>query len=104
MLSPLQAACWLMSIFWGLGAVPSNLTVPLTLAAVLGSMGVAACWVAAFSSGAFDDCSVFSFLLQPTNSHKPRRQSNPSVTIVAFLLFMISPFHVRFSEPAICKQ
>src|SRR2546426_2582234 len=39
---PLHAGSWLMSIFAGLGAVPSNLTVPFTVAAVAGSIGVAA--------------------------------------------------------------
>src|SRR5437660_12220228 len=39
---PLQAGSWLMSIFAPLGAVPARLTVPLTLAAVAGSIGVAA--------------------------------------------------------------
>src|SRR5260370_27911185 len=42
MFMPLQAGSWLMSIFAALGAVPSRLTVPLTLAAVAGSIGVAA--------------------------------------------------------------
>ena len=48
-----------MSIFAALGAVPSNFTVPLTVATVAGSMGVAAgaelrrfaserCWIAPY--------------------------------------------------------
>src|SRR3954454_19328245 len=79
-----------MSIFAGLGAVPSNFTEPLTVATVLGSIGVAAgAAVAAFSSEAFDDCSVFSFLLQPISS-TPSRQRRPNMAIQVFLLFMMS--------------
>ena len=40
---------------------------------------------------------MFSFLLQPTRSHRPRRQSKPN--IATFFLFIISPFRellVRF--------
>ena len=40
-LVPLQPGSWLMSIFAGFGAVPSNFTVPLTVATVAGSIGVA---------------------------------------------------------------
>src|SRR5260221_6582012 len=39
--SPAHLESWLMSILAGLGAAPSNFTVPLTLAAVAGSIGVA---------------------------------------------------------------
>src|SRR6266404_9574356 len=56
---PLQAGSWLMSIFAGLAAVPSRLTVPLTLATVAGSIGVAAGVVAV--PGAAD--SSLGFLL-----------------------------------------
>src|SRR5512146_2957367 len=67
-LVPLHAGSWLISSFVGLGAVPSNLTVPLTVAAVAGSIGVAAAGAADFSAGALDACSVFSFLLHATSS------------------------------------
>src|ERR1051326_8329380 len=88
---PLQAASWLMSILAILGAVPSSFTCPFTVATVLGPIGVAAgAGAAAFSSVAFDDCSVFSFLLQPANSQKPRH-SRPIIANHVFL-FMISPF------------
>src|SRR5262249_13467061 len=57
---PLQLGSWLMSIVAGLGAVPSNVTVPMTVAAVAGSIGVAGAVVAArvdaagwFSRGSF---------------------------------------------------
>src|SRR6266853_1443433 len=74
---PLQAGSWLMSILAALGAVPARLTVPLTLAAVAGSIGVAAgaADVAAVP-GAAD--SSLGFLLhavsrtRPTTAHRPR--------------------------------
>src|SRR5690348_11909533 len=91
LLVPLQAASWLMSILAILGAMPSSFTCPLTVPTVLGSLGVAAGAAgAAFSSVAFDDCSVFSFLLQPANSRK-LRQSRP-ISANHIFLFMISPF------------
>src|SRR6266446_9056526 len=71
---PLQAGSWLMSIFAALGAVPARLTVPLTLAAVAGSIGAAA--GAAAVLGAAD--SSLGFLLhavsrtRPTTAHRPR--------------------------------
>src|SRR5690348_16113177 len=89
-LVPLQPGSWLMSIFAGLGAVPSNLTVPFTVATVAGSMGVAA---GAEVSGALLDCSVFSFLLHAAsanNAHNASMLTN-RVTRSAFL-FMMSPF------------
>src|SRR5208282_4270135 len=73
---PLQAGSWLMSIFAALGAVPAKLTVPLTLAAVAGSIGVAAGAGAAAVLGAAV-CSS-GFLLhavsrtRPTTAHRPR--------------------------------
>src|SRR5512133_1317565 len=74
-LLPLQAGSWLMSIFDGFGAAPSNFTVPVTSAAVAGSIGVAGAAAAVFSVSALEDCSVFSFLLHaasrtiPSNTH-----------------------------------
>src|SRR5258707_7386302 len=38
-----QPGSWLISILEAFGAVPSNLTVPLIVAAVAGSIGVAGC-------------------------------------------------------------
>jgi hypothetical protein len=79
-----------MSILAGLGAVPVKLTVPLTEAAVAGSMGVAGAWVvvAACSSAALDYSVLF--LLQPRDSHRPSKQSSPSIA-VHFLLVIMSP-------------
>src|ERR1051326_3773598 len=86
-LVPLQPGSWLMSIFAGLGAVPSNLTVPFTGATVAGSMGVAA---GAEVSGALLDCSVFSFLLHAPSASSADKQA---ISIQLFFLFIMSPFH-----------
>src|SRR5271168_2238620 len=51
---PLQLGSWLMSILAAFGAAPSNFTVPLTDAAVAGSIGVAAGAAGAVAA----DCSV----------------------------------------------
>jgi hypothetical protein len=71
--------------------VPSNFTVPLIVATVAGSIGVAGAAGAADSVGALLDCSVFSFLHAASIS-----KANNATTIAAFdqpVLFMISPFH-----------
>src|SRR5713101_122931 len=84
---PLQAGSWLMSIFAALGAVPSRLTVPLTLAAVAGSIGVAAgAGVAAVPGAA--DCSS-GFLLHAVNRTSPTAAHRPRVTNHGFR-FIIS--------------
>src|SRR5581483_2230039 len=76
-----------MSIFAGAGALPSNFTVPFTVATVLGSIGVAgaagALAVAAFSSEALED---WSFLLQAARNNSARR-AKLKITI-QFFLFM----------------
>src|SRR6266404_8570676 len=70
---PLQAGSWLMSIFAGLAAVPSRLTVPLTLATVAGSIGADVAVVPGPAG-----CSSLGFLLhavsrtRPTTAHRPR--------------------------------
>src|SRR5271169_4666198 len=87
---PLQAGSWLMSIFASLGATPSKLTVPLTLATVAGSIGVAAgAGVAAVLGAAA--CSSEGFLLhavrtRPTITHRPRATSH------CFRFFISYPF------------
>ena len=90
-LLPLHAASWLMSIFCGFGAVPSNVTAPFTVAAVAGSMGadVAAGFVSELGEV---PCSslVFSFLLQPASNANPSRQSE-NIAVQIFL-FIMSPF------------
>jgi hypothetical protein len=80
-----------MSIFDSLGAVPSNFTVPLIVATVAGSMGVAA--GAIVSAGALVDCSVFSFLLQAASvSNAPSAITLSVVAAQPVFLFMMSPF------------
>src|ERR1700682_1065782 len=83
---PLQAGSWLMSIFAALGAVPARLTVPLTLAAVAGSIGAAA-GAAALPGAA--DCSSLGFLLHAVSRTRPISAHRPSVTNDCFR-FMIS--------------
>src|SRR5260370_24331769 len=65
MFEPAQLGSWLMSILAGFGAAPSNFTVPLMLAAVAGSMGVAA--GAAAELGAAGCSSAVSFLPHPAS-------------------------------------
>src|SRR5713226_8413077 len=85
---PLQAGSWLMSIFAALGAVPARLTVPLTLAAVVGSIGVAAGPDVAAEPGAAD-CSSLGFLLHAVSRTRPTSAHRPRVTNDCFR-FMIS--------------
>src|SRR5581483_655744 len=95
-LSPLQAESWLISILPGLGAVPSYFTVPLMVATVAGSIGLAAgAGVAAFSSVALEDCSVFSFLLHAPSSSRLARQTSASTASHVFLI-MMSPLHLEY--------
>src|ERR1700720_3664404 len=83
---PLQAGSWLMSILFALGAVPARITVPLTLAAVAGSIGAAAgAGVAAVLGAA--DCSS-GFLLHALNRTRPMTAHRPRVTNDCFR-FMI---------------
>src|SRR5260370_4899321 len=65
MFEPAQLGYWLMSILAGFGAAPSNFMVPLMLAAVAGSMGVAA--GAAAGLGAAGCSSAVSFLPHPAS-------------------------------------
>src|ERR1700758_5092698 len=85
---PLQPGSWLMSILDALGAVPSNFTVPLMVATVAGSMGVAA--GAADSVGVLLDCSVFSFLLQGASVNNA--QIARVLTAMAQLVFLFINF------------
>src|SRR5258706_13384233 len=71
---PEQLESWLMSIFAGLGATPSNFTVPLTVAAVAGSIGVAA--GAAAGLDAAGCSSAGSFLPHPANERIALRIGN----------------------------
>src|SRR5580700_604323 len=82
---PAQLGSWLMSIFAAFGAAPSNFTVPLTDAAVAGSMGVAA-GPGVDATGAAG-CSSASFLPHPANRASPGRTQ----IAIHFLVFMMSP-------------
>src|SRR5579864_6339029 len=93
-----------MSILEAFGAVPSNLTVPLTVAAVAGSMGVAA--GAADSAGALLDCSVFSFLLHAASVNNTHIASVPTAIVAQpVFLFMMLPFCGEYTglAPAIAR-
>src|SRR4051812_24358160 len=67
----LHAGSWLMSILVGLGAVPSNFTVPETLATWLLSM------FAGFAVSPLGEllCSVSSFLPQPMRAVRNNRHA-----------------------------
>src|SRR5262249_34168432 len=88
---PLQPGSWLMSILAAFGAVPSNFTVPVTVAAVAGSIGVAAAVGAGVvSAGALLDCSVFSFLLQAVNMRATiTSRANVIIARYIFLRFIL---------------
>src|SRR5882724_502195 len=91
---PLKAGSWVMSIFAALGAVPSRLTVPPTLAAVAGSIGVAAgADVAAVPGPA--GCSSLGFLLHAVSRTRPTTAHRPRVTNDCFR-FMMS-LHLSWS-------
>src|SRR5215469_5753022 len=77
MLVPLQAGSWLISIFAIFGAAPVKLTTPLTLAAVAGSMGVAA-GAAASPLGVAAGSSLLSFFEHAGRAIRPRRIASPS--------------------------
>src|SRR2546425_4903725 len=68
-LVPLQAGSWLMSILAALGASPSNFTVPVMLAAVAGSIGVAG--GAALGGGGG---GVFFFFFPPPRGRKAEQK------------------------------
>src|SRR5215470_18449696 len=77
-----------MSIVAAFGAAPSNLTVPLTVAAVAGSIGVAGAEVAA---GLVAGCSSgASFLLQPASKRSEHIAASAKfvIQIVFFILFL----------------
>src|SRR5271155_83759 len=102
---PLQAGSWLISIFGSLGAMPSNLTVPFTVATVAGSIGVAAGAIAGCSADiVLAGCS--SFLVQAAVSNKQHRASTLTeiiqqlvfLFIISFLLFslIVNQKHLSF--------
>src|SRR6266481_9707229 len=88
MFVPLQAGSWLMSILAALGASPSSFTVPLMLAAVAGSIGVAA--AAGAAVGAAAGCSS-SFLLQPARRKNPSKAARlqTAMDVFVFMIFVL---------------
>jgi hypothetical protein len=80
-----------MSIVAAFGGVPANFTVPLTLAAVAGSMGVAAA-AGVVVAGVAGCSSVVSFLLHPTRRTNPKMQAKPQcvnrVVVVMMSLYL----------------
>src|ERR1700732_3799727 len=85
---PWQLESWLMSIFAGLGAAPSNFTVPTTIATVAGSIGVAA--GAAAGLGAAGCSSAVSFLPHPPHRRRPNKVATATNVLVFMLLLHLS--------------
>src|SRR5580704_2389890 len=96
---PWQLESWLISILAGFGAVPSNFTVPLTVAVVEGSIGVAA--GAPAGLGAAGCSSAVSFLPHPVNRTTPSETdrlmiaSDFLVFICSRLSLEIGPIHLK---------
>src|SRR6266851_1327960 len=86
---PWQLASWLMSILAALGAAPSNFTVPLTLAAVAGSIGVAA--GAAAGAEAAGCSSVVSFLPHPASRTSASEADRLQIASDFFLFILFLP-------------
>src|ERR1700730_12272739 len=86
-LEPAQLGSWLMSILAGLGAAPSNFTVPLTLAAVAGSIGVAA----GAAAGAAGCSSAVSFLLHPASNTTPNKTDTFQIACDCFVFILFLP-------------
>src|SRR6266851_9765836 len=87
MFMPLQAGSWLMSIMAALGAVPSNLTTPMIVAAVPGSIGVAGAAAGAEAVGVATG-SVLSLLPHPARRTRPIKAAVPQTAMEVFV-FMI---------------
>jgi hypothetical protein len=88
---PLQPGSWLISIFDAFGAAPSNFTVPLIVATVAGSMGVAGAAAAGCSAAGFA-AGVSSFLLQAASASNPHNANPLTVTVQPVFLFIMSSF------------
>jgi hypothetical protein len=80
-----------MSIVAAFGGVPANFTVPLTLAAVAGSIGVAVA-AGVVEAGAAGCSSAVSFLLHPARRTSPKMQAKPQyvnrVVVVMISLYL----------------
>jgi len=78
-----------MSIFAGFGGAPSNFTVPLTVAAVAGSIG--ATGVVAVGLEAVGCSSAGSFLLHPTSKSMAMRAMNTGIVLAVFFFMLFCP-------------
>src|SRR5579864_3354488 len=76
-----------MSILAALGAGPSNFTVPLTLAAVAGSIGVAA---GAAAGAEAAGCSSVSFLPHPASRATPSKTDKLPIASDFFVFILFS--------------
>src|ERR1700730_9039930 len=85
---PWQFGSWLISILAGLGAMPSNFTVPLTAAAVAGSIGVAAGGGGRLGGGGCS--SAVSFLPPPAHRTRPNKVAMATNVLVFMLLLHLS--------------
>src|SRR6267378_192606 len=92
---PAQLESWLMSILAAFGAAPSNFTVPLTLAAVAGSIGEAA----GAGVGAAGCSSAVSFLPHPASRATPSKTDRLQIVsgLFVFILFPASPLKYQNS-------
>src|ERR1700730_3144455 len=96
---PWQFASWLMSILAALGSAPSNFTIPLTLAAVAGSIGVAA--GAAEGLGAAGCSSEVSFLPHPASRATPSKTARLHIDREFLLFILFPPSHL---QPVKCNK
>src|SRR5579859_5983726 len=87
---PWQLESWLMSILADLGAAPSNFTVPLTVAAVAGSIGVTA---GAAGPGADGCSSAVSFLPHPASRATPAKIARLRIVSNFFVFILFLPLH-----------
>jgi len=79
-----------MSILAALGASPSSFTVPLMLAAVAGSIGVAGAAAGTAALGVAAG-SVLSFLPHPARRTRPNEAAKPQ-TVIEVFFFMFLPY------------
>src|SRR6266481_818264 len=93
---PPQLESWLMSILAGLGAAPSNFTVPLTLAVVAGLIGVAA--GAAAGAGAAGCSSAVSFLPHPASKATPSKTDRLPIASDLFVFILFLPLPCKYQN------
>src|ERR1700730_5791655 len=86
---PAQLGSWLISILAAFGAAPSNFTVPLMLAAVDGSIGVAA--GAAAGLGAAGCSAAVSFLPHPASRTTASKTDRLQIASDCFVFILFLP-------------